>query len=341
MPVRLIRAPRCGRTWGVILALAVVWPPAAPAQAPAPAPANASLGLPASARVVLLPSSLLPVATPSGPVSDAASLRVAIAGEGEAVVLIPGLFGSSFGYRKLIPKLVEAGYRAIAIEPLGVGGSAKPDKADYSLTAQADRIAAALPALGVDRAVLVAHSAAASIAFRMAYRHPERVAAIVSLEGGAPEQAATAGFRRALKFAPLIRLFGGRRMIRGKVRSTLLGGAADKSWVTDEVVDGYMATGSQDLGATLRVYKRMANAHEPEPLAPRLAQVRCPVLLLLGAVPHRGGPNAAEVARMQQALPMLTVERVPGVGHFVYEEDPQAVVRAIRAVPWSRQLTRP
>jgi hypothetical protein len=67
------------------------------------------LGLPASARVVLLPSSLLPVATPSAPVSDVASLRVAIAGEGEAVVLIPG--------------------RAIAIEPLGVGGSAKPDKA--------------------------------------------------------------------------------------------------------------------------------------------------------------------------------------------------------------------
>jgi pimeloyl-ACP methyl ester carboxylesterase len=248
------------------------------------------------------------------------------------VVLIPGLFGSSFGYRKLIPKLAEAGYRALAIEPLGVGGSARPDKADYSLTAQADRIAAALPSLGVERAVLVAHSAAASIAFRMAYRHPERVTAIISLEGGAPEHAATAGFRRALTFAPLIRLFGGRRFIRGKVRSTLLGGAADKSWVTDEVVDGYMGTGGQDLGATLRAYKRMANAREPEPLAPRLAEVRCPVRLLLGAVPHQGGPDAAEVARLGQALPALTVERLPGVGHFVYEEAPGAVVTAVGQV---------
>lgn len=253
---------------------------------------------------------------------------MAIAGEGPAVVLIPGLFSSSFGYRKLIPTLAEAGYRAIAIEPLGVGGSGRPDHADYSLTAQADRIAAALPSLGVDRAVIVAHSAAASIAFRMAYRHPERVAAIVSLEGGAPEQAATAGFRRALKFAPLIRLLGGRRLIRGKVRSTLLGGAADKSWVTDEVVDGYMGTG-KDLGATLRAYKSMANAREPEPLTPRLAEVRCPVRLLLGAVPHQGGPDAAEVARMQQALPSMVVERVPGVGHFVYEEAPAAVVTAV------------
>jgi pimeloyl-ACP methyl ester carboxylesterase len=321
--VRLIRAPR----WALsasILAVATAGRPA-----PADAPPSARVGIPGAARVVLLPSSPSPGGPRPAPLSDAASLRVAIAGEGAAVVLIPGLFSSSFGYRKLIPKLAEAGYCAIAIEPLGVGGSGRPDHADYSLTAQADRIAAALTALGVDRAVIVAHSAAASIAFRMAYRHPARVAAVVSMEGGIPEQAATAGFRRALKFAPLIRLFGGRRMIRGKVRSTLLGGAADKSWVTDEVVDGYMGPGGRDLGATLRAYKGMANAREPEPLAPRLAEVRCPVRLLLGAVPHQGGPDAAEVARMQQALPALVVERLPGVGHFVYEEAPAAVVAAV------------
>jgi pimeloyl-ACP methyl ester carboxylesterase len=313
----------------MILALVPVCSSAAQAQAPAPSRAHMQLGLPASARIVQLPSSPSPG---TAPVSEAAAMRVAIAGEGDAVVLLPGLFGSTFGYRKLIPKLAEAGYRAIALEPLGVGGSARPDKADYSLTAQADRIAAALPALGVERAVIVAHSAAASIAFRMAYRHPERVVAVVSLEGGAPEQAATPGFRRALTFAPLIRLFGGKRLIRRQVRSTLLGGAADKTWVTDEVVDGYMSAAGAELGTVLRTYRRMANAREPEPLAPRLAQVRCPVRLLLGAVPHQGGPNAAEVAQMQQVIPTLTVERVPGVGHYVYEEAPREVVRAIGSV---------
>jgi pimeloyl-ACP methyl ester carboxylesterase len=290
------------------------------------------VGLPASARVLLLPSSPSPGAPTPAPASSAAALRVALTGEGPPVVLIPGLFGSSFGYRKLIPKLVEAGYCAVAIEPLGVGGSAKPEKADYSLTAQADRIAAALPALGIERAVVVVHSAAASIVFRMAYRHPELVAAVVSMDGGAPEAATTTGFRRAMTFAPLLKLLGGRRLIRGKVRERLLSGAADPSWVTDEVVDGYMAAAGQDLGATLRVYKRMAKAREPEALAPRLREVRCPVRLLIGAVPHQGGVNEAEVARLQQALPSLTVERVPGVGHFIYEEDPAAVVQAVRAV---------
>jgi pimeloyl-ACP methyl ester carboxylesterase len=290
------------------------------------------MGLPASTRVWLLPSSPTPTLASPAPASEEARLRVAVAGEGPAVVLIPGLLASSYAYRGLVPRLAEAGYRAIAIEPLGVGGSARPEKADYSLTAQADRIAAVFPTLGADRVVLVAHSAAAAIAFRMAYRHPEKVAGIVSLEGGVPETATTPGFRRALTFAPLIRLLGGRRIIRGKVRSALLGGAADKSWVTDDVVSGYIGAGLDDLGATLRAYKAMANAREPEPLAPRLAEVRCPVRLLLGAVPHQSGPNAAEVGRMQEALPTLVVERVPAAGHFVYEEAPGAVVAAVGIV---------
>ena len=257
---------------------------------------------------------------------------MALLGEGPPVLLLPGLFGSSFGYRALAPRLADAGFRVIALEPLGVGGSSRPERADYSLTAQAERIAAVLPALGAERVVVVVHSAAAAIAFRMAHRRPERVAAIVSMEGGAPEQAATAGFRRALTFAPLIRLFGGRRLIRRQVRSTLLGGAADRAWVTDEVVEGYMGVAARDLGAALGAYKRMANAREPEPLAPRLRDVRCPVRLLLGAVPHKGGPDEEEIARLQKALPALALERLPGVGHYIYEEAPGAVVAAVRKV---------
>lgn len=310
----------------ILLALLLAGDLAAPPTSPE------SFGFPPSARVWHLPSSPLPLANPPAPPSETAALRVAELGQGPAVLLLPGLLASSFAYRTLGPRLAAAGFRVIAVEPLGVGASARPERADYSLTAQADRIAAVLPALGAERAVIAVHSAAAAIALRMALRHPQRVTAIVSMEGGAPEQAATPGFRRALTFAPLIRLLGGRRLIRRQVRSALLGGAADKSWVTDEVVDGYMGAAARDLGATLGAYKRMANAREPEPLAPRLPQVRCPVRLLIGAVPHQGGPNAEEVARLQKAMPALVVRRLPGVGHYIYEEAPDAVVAAVREV---------
>jgi hypothetical protein len=42
------------------------------------------------------------------PVAAAESLRVTIAGAGETVVLVPGLFGSAFGYRHLLELLPAA-----------------------------------------------------------------------------------------------------------------------------------------------------------------------------------------------------------------------------------------
>src|SRR3989441_11537340 len=140
----------------------------------------------------------------------AESVQVAVAGAetGAPVVLIPGLFGAAFAYRKVIPRMTAAGYRALVIEPLGVGNSGRPEHADYSLTAQADRIAGALDQLGVTWAVIVAHGTSASIAYRLAYRRPDLVRAGVSPEGGAVEGAGTPGVRRGVPPAPRGKLVG-------------------------------------------------------------------------------------------------------------------------------------
>src|SRR5438046_10491689 len=49
--------------------------------------------------------------------SAAESVAVTVTGTGRPVVLVPGLFGSAFGYRAVIPLLTAAGYRAIVVEP--------------------------------------------------------------------------------------------------------------------------------------------------------------------------------------------------------------------------------
>src|SRR6266508_4470831 len=151
------------------------------------------------------------------PVAPAESLSVETTGRGDPVVLIPGLFGSVFGFRKLVTLLVDAGYRTIVIEPLGVGASARPEKANYSLTAQADRIAAVLDSLHERSALVLAHSIGGSEAFR---------------------------------FAPWIKLFGGIRLIRRKIRGMLIDSSGDASWVTDSTVAGYTAGAARDLDAT-------------------------------------------------------------------------------------------
>ena len=264
--------------------------------------------------------------------SPAESVEVTVAGSGEPVVLIPGLFGSAFGYRAVIPLLTDAGYRAIVVEPLGIGSSARPEHADYSLTAQADRIAAALDRLRVRHAVVVAHSLGASMAFRLAYRRPDLVAGIVSLDGGPAESATTRAFRRAMKLAPWIRLFGGVKLVRKKIRGQLISASGDASWVSERVVDGYTAGAAHDLDATLKAFLAMAERREPERLQPHLTEVRCPVRLLLGTATHEGGVSAAEVAVLAAALPVFVVDSVPGAGHFIYEEQPGVVLAAVRRV---------
>jgi pimeloyl-ACP methyl ester carboxylesterase len=263
-------------------------------------------------------------------VSPAESITVTVAGTGDPVVLVPGLFGSAFGYRRLIPLLTDAGYRAIVVEPLAIGTSARPEHADYSLTAQADRIAAALDRLGVSGAIVVAHSLGASMAYRLAYRRPDLVVGIVSIDGGPAERATTRGFRRAMELAPWIKLFGGVKLVRKTIRGQLIKASGDTSWVSDAVVEGYTAGATRDLDATLKAFLTMARRREPEPLRPHLTEVRCPVRLLVGTGLHEGGVGPGEVAALAGTLPEFTVDSMPGAGHFIHEERPDAVLAAVR-----------
>lgn len=265
------------------------------------------------------------------------SLRVADHGAGTPVVLVPGAMGSAFAFRRVAPLLVGSGHRALVVEPLGLGGSSRPESADYSLTAQADRLGALLDTLRIESAVFVGQALGASIALRVACRRPERVLAVVSLDGGPAEATATPSLRLALKLAPLVKLFGGVKRLRGRVRESLVANSADPRWVTPEAVEGYLGPAAQDLDGTLRTYRLIARAREPERLSERLGEVRCPVLLLVGAVPHDTGIRSHEVGLLAARLPRFERTSVAGTGHFIAEEAPEAVVEAVaRALAQAR-----
>jgi pimeloyl-ACP methyl ester carboxylesterase len=269
------------------------------------------------------------------PVAPAETLTVTIEGSGAPVVLIPGLFGSAWGYRNVVPLLTDAGFRTVIIEPLAIGSSSRPLHADYSLTAQAARIAAVLDTLGLLQVIVVGHSAGAVIAYRLALQRPDLVRGIVSLEGGPAEGTVTAGFRHAMSLAPLLRLAGA-GFLRGKIHRSLVASSGDSSWVTDDLIRRYTAGATADLSGTLRAFRRMADAREPERLAPRLGQLRCPVHLLLGGAPHQGGPDSAAVARLRDGVPNLVIDSVPGAGLYLQEERPERVAAAITMVAAAR-----
>ncbi len=238
------------------------------------------------------------------------TLTVTITGSGRPIVLVPGVFGSAFAFRKVIPDLANAGFRVIVVEPLAYGTSSRPRRADYTLRAQALRVGRVLDALEVNDAVLVGHSLGAAIVLRLAWMRPQLARAVVSLEGGPAEEAAGPGMRRALTMVPMVRLIGGRAIIRRALRQSLVRSSGNADWADEEAIRGYTAGITADLDATLLAYMRMADAHESEPLAAHLADIACPVQLLLGGARHDAGPGNEEVARLRRLMPRVDIVTV-------------------------------
>jgi len=183
--------------------------------------------------------------------------------------------------------------------------------------------------LRVRDAVIVAHALAGSMALRLAYRHPEMVGGVVSLNGGPAEAAASPGFRRAMQFVPWVKWMGGASLLQKQIPKSLRKASGDPSWVTDDVVREYTAGASADLDGTLYAYLAMADSREPEKLAPHLAEIHCPVRLLLGPATKDGVMKDDEMTRMRQSLGNFQVEEIAGAGSYLQEERPDAVAAAV------------
>ena len=245
------------------------------------------------------------------------------------VVILPGMAGGGYAFRKVTPELVAAGRRVIVIDLLGAGKSSRPTKSDYSLTAQSKRVEDVLDSLGVRDATVLAHAVSGSVAYRVALHRPDQVKAVVGIDAGASETAATSGLKRAMTFAPLIKLLGAKRLLTGKIKGELTGRSADPSWVTQEVLDSYSAPYKEDAGRMVDILKQMSRSKEPELLVPALPKIQAKVTLLVGAKPADRVLAPEKIDILRQGLRNFELETVENAGVFIMEENPQAVIRAV------------
>ena len=96
-------------------------------------------------------------------------------GDGPAVVLCHGFpdLGSTWDHQ--LEALAGAGYRAIAPDMRGYGGSSAPDGIEaYGLGALAGDLAGLLDGLGIERAVFVGHDWGGFVSWSMPVLHPDR-----------------------------------------------------------------------------------------------------------------------------------------------------------------------
>ena len=102
------------------------------------------------------------------------------------ILLMHGFPGSSFAYRDLIPLLADR-YHVIAADMLGYGFSDSPPRNEYhydfdNLTVIMDHFT---ETLGLKHYALYVCDYGATVGFRLALAHPERVTAIISQNGNA------------------------------------------------------------------------------------------------------------------------------------------------------------
>jgi pimeloyl-ACP methyl ester carboxylesterase len=263
-------------------------------------------------------------------VAEGETLRTTSMGRGTPVVLIPGLFGGAYSYRKITGPLVAQGYQAIVVEPLGYGASSHPKKADYSLDAQTERVERTLEQMGIRRALLVAHANGSGIGFRLAVERPDLVRGLLSIDGGPAETAATPELRRVFALGAFpVKLILDPARARYELKDELTSSSGDRSWVTDEVVRKYSATQIRDLHGSIDALSQMAKAKERSSLAERLQQCAVPVVLLVGTSPHRAMVSPGERDLLQHRVRRVEIQDIPGAGRYIQEEKPQVVLDAL------------
>jgi pimeloyl-ACP methyl ester carboxylesterase len=277
-------------------------------------------------------------------------LAYEVSGQGPLVVLSHGMGEHRQVFRFLAPMLVEAGYRVAAVDMRGHGESSMgwrsvTGREAITRTDVAGDLLALIRHLG-GPAVIAGHSLSGGAATIAAAAAPELVSGIVEIDP----------FTRAqrLDVGGLLRI---RRYRRGMVR--LLGTQMLRSlrmWVRYLDVaypskpadyDGYIAGLRVKLSEPGRMAEFMKTGKStPADAGARLAHVRCPALIIMGAAEPDFADPRAEAEGIAAAMPpgLASVAVIDGAGHYPHAQCPGEVAALMvpflrdRAVPAGRPL---
>lgn len=111
---------------------------------------------------------------------DGVRLHYLDEGEGPVIWLMHGMPMWSYVWRKLIPPLVEAGYRVIAPDLMGFGLSGKPeDESAHTLQRHVAQMTGLISQLGLKDLIVAVQDWGGPIALRYAIEHKDNVSALV------------------------------------------------------------------------------------------------------------------------------------------------------------------
>jgi pimeloyl-ACP methyl ester carboxylesterase len=194
--------------------------------------------------------------------------------------------------------------RVVLVDQRGHGESEAPP-GPYRREDLAADVRTLLDRLDIPQAVLVGHSLGGIVAMTAALAYPERVAGLLLLGTASECSPRVAGWYEKIALAAEADgLPGLARAIYGSAPSRELRGDA------------------RGLAHVTRCLESLAD----DPLTPRLTAVACPAVLVVGENDPMG---AGASVIIQRHLTGAALEVIPGRGHWVHVEAPEAVLAAI------------
>ena len=240
-----------------------------------------------------------------------------------AILLLHGFGASLQAWDDWAPAL-EKNLRVLRIDIPGFGLSGPAVNQDYSDAADVARVIAVMDQLGVQQVIVAGHSMGGRIAWNLAAAHPERVSKLVLISpDGFPDPNAKSD--KTYEVPALLGLLP-YSLPQWALR---MGGVApafaDDSQLTPQMMQRY-----HDMmlapGVRTALLERMRQTRNSDPVV-RLQSIKAPTLLIWGEkdafIPVS---NAQDYLK---AMPQAKLVTLPGVGHVLHEEAPQASVQAV------------
>ena len=264
--------------------------------------------------------------------TNGATIHTRIGGRGPAVVLLHGYGETGDMWAPLAAELMRD-HLVIVPDLRGLGLSSKPS-GGFDKKTQAEDIAGVLDRLGAGQVDLVTHDIGNMVGFAFAMQHPERVRRFVLIDAPVP---GVGRWDEILKNPLLWHFrFGGpdmERLVAGRERIYL-----DRFWNDfsadpkhfDEASRQHYAQLYALPGAMHSGFEQFhafdQGAIDNRAMLSAKGKLKMPVLALGGEKSF--GTQMAEV--MRSAADDVTAGVVPGSGHWIMEENPQATVKLVR-----------
>ncbi len=233
-------------------------------------------------------------------------------GTGTPIVFLHGLAGHAGEWQETARRLRQT-HRVIAVDQRGNGESERRPQ-DVSRAAYVADFVAVIDQLDLPSVALAGQSMGGQAAMLAAAAHPDRVDALVMIEAGAggPTPDGPSHIESWLNSWPVP--FASRRA----AAEFFGGGARGRGWV--DGLEWRTDGGWPRFDADIMVRSVLENSVRS--FWDEWQKVRCPRLLVLA---ESGFISAEESAEMVRRRPDTTVVHVPGVGHDLHLEDPDAL----------------